>query len=269
MKFSVLMSVYKKEQPQYLRQALSSVIEQTKQPDEIILMEDGILTEELYQVIQNAKEEYPYIKDIQIEKNIQLGRSLARGLEVASYEWVARMDTDDIAKKDRFDKQCSFIEQHPECSVVGGFMEEFSDDAAWNKVKKVPVTIESIREYARYRNPMNHMTVMMKKEDVLNAGNYQHVPGLEDYDLWSRMLQKGYILCNIPEVLVEARTNSSIYERRGGFAYCREYLRLRKRQKQLGLIKGMVYWKACMLSIMITLQPAGLRKLIYQKILRK
>lgn len=269
MKFSVLMSVYEKEEPAYLREALQSVIQQTYPPTEIILMEDGKLTNELEQVIQEIKQECSYLKTIRIEQNVGLGRSLAKGILETSCDWVARMDTDDIAKKDRFALQCEFIKKHPDCVVVGGYMEEFSDDASWHKIKEVPVDKDKIREYARYRNPLNHMTVMMKKEAILEIGNYHHVPGFEDYELWSRLLSKGYIVCNIPKVLVEARTNPALYERRGGLKYCKEYLKLRKTQRQLGLLGKVSYVKACMMSILITLQPVWLRKLVYQKILRK
>ena len=192
MGFSVLMSVYQKEKPEYLRQALQSVMHQSLEPQEIVLMQDGKLTEELYQVIEECKNECPYLKIYEIPDNVGLGRALAKGVLLCSNELIARMDTDDIAKEDRFEIQYNYMKAHADVAVTGGFMEEFDDqDASYHSIKQMPEYMEEILKYARYRNPLNHMTVMFRKDSVLQAGNYRHFPYLEDYDLWSRMLTQG------------------------------------------------------------------------------
>lgn len=270
MGFSVLMSVYGKEKPQYLREALLSVLHQTRIPDEIVLIEDGPLTEELYQVIEEIKNEYLQLKTYQIKENVQLGRALAKGVELCEHELVARMDTDDIAVENRFEMQYGYMVEHPDVAVTGGFMEEFDEkDSSYHKVKTMPEQMPEIRKYAKYRNPLNHMTVMFRKETVIKAGNYRHVPFLEDYDLWNRMLAQGAVFYNIDQVLVKARTDRKLYARRGGVPYCRQYLKLRRRQRELGLLCFFEYQIAKVLTIGMTLQPTGVRKIVYQKVLRK
>lgn len=270
MGFSVLMSVYGKEKPQYLKEALLSVLHQTRIPDEIVLIEDGPLTEELYQVIEEIKNKYLQLKTYQIKENVQLGRALAKGVELCEHELIARMDSDDIAVENRFEIQYGYMVEHPDVAVTGGFMEEFDEgDSLYHKVKTMPEQMPEIRQYAKYRNPLNHMTVMFHKEAVIKAGNYRHVPFLEDYDLWNRMLAQGAIFHNINHVLVKARTDRNLYARRGGISYCRQYLKLRRRQRELGLLGFVEYQIAKVLTIGMTLQPAGVRKILYQKILRK
>lgn len=287
MGFSVLMSVYKKEKPEYLREALESVINQTLPPDEIVLVEDGPLTAELDKVVddieallrqkaemtqhgQSYKERLPQLKVVKLKQNQQLGRALAEGLKHCTNELVARMDTDDIAVSDRFEVQYRYMEEHPEIAVSGGLMEEFDPaDESYRKVKNMPTSKENIKSYSRYRNPVNHMTVMFRKAKVEEAGGYRHFPFLEDYDLWTRMQAKGSEFANIDKVFVRARTERDIYKRRGGRKYCRQYLELRKQQRQLGLLNIKEYTVAIVLTIGMTLQPSWLRKLVYQRALRK
>lgn len=287
MGFSVLMSVYKKEKPEYLREALESVISQTLPPDEIVLVEDGPLTTELDKVVddieallrqkaemtqhgQSYKERLPQLKVVKLEQNQQLGRALAEGLKHCTNELVARMDTDDIAVSDRFEVQYKYMAEHPEIAVSGGLMEEFDPaDESYRKVKNMPTSKENIKSYSRYRNPVNHMTVMFRKTKVEEAGGYRHFPFLEDYDLWTRMQAKGCEFANIDKVFVRARTERDIYKRRGGRKYCMQYLELRKQQRQLGLLNIKEYTVAIVLTIGMTLQPSWLRKLVYQRALRK
>ena len=269
MAFSVLMSVYEKEKPEYLRESLESVFTQTLPADEVILIEDGVLTPELYEVIKFYQEKYIQLKTYQFEKNVKLGNALRKGVELCQNELVARMDTDDIALPNRFEMQYNFMQEHSEVSVCGGYIEEFDDDGNIQQLKVMPRTQKEIIKYARLRNPVNHMTVMFRKGEVLKAGNYMDFPFLEDYYLWIRMLGKGAVFQNIPKVLVKARTNPQFYQRRGGRAYCKQYLKLRREQKRLHLLKSWEYVVSCVLTIVMTRQPGRLRKGVYQRILRR
>ncbi len=269
MSFSVLMSVYAKEQPAYLSLALESVFRQSLPPDEVILVEDGKLTEGLYEVIRKQQMLHPELKAVQLEENQQLGRALRIGLGYASHELVARMDADDIAVGERFEVQCRYMDSHPEVAAVGGYIQEFDDSGTWEKVKEMPLGEEEIRHYMRYRNPLNHMTVMFRKKAVIQAGNYEHFPFLEDYYLWCRMYAQGAKLANLPDVLVCARTSGSMFQRRGGFAYCRRYLKFRGIQRKLGITNRWEYLVGCALSIAISLQPGWLRKRVYGLLLRR
>lgn len=269
MKFSVLISVYYKENPEYLDEALKSILDQTLQPDEIVLIEDGELTPELYKILDKYEKIFRDMKRYSFLENKGLGVALAEGVKLCNYDLIARMDTDDIAVKERFEIQKRYMEEHPQISICGGLLEEFNDCGNIHQTKFMPEDMESIKLYAKYRNPLNHMTVMFRKDAVLSAGNYHKAPYLEDYDLWSRMLTNGEQFYNIQCILVKARVSNSLYNRRGGVRYCGEYLKLRKRQKQWGLLNGRSYIQSCLITILITIIPVKIRKKIYVDILRK
>lgn len=286
MGISVLMSVYAKEKPEYFKEALESVINQTMSPDEILVIKDGPLTVELEAVIADVQElleekrhmleadgdmgkTIPRLRTHQFGENAQLGRALKKGVELCEHELIARMDTDDIACPDRFEKQYAYMLEHPQTAAVGGYIEEFCEETGFLNVKTMPVGYEDLERYARFRNPLNHMTVMLRKEAILKAGNYRHYPLLEDYDLWSRVLAEGYHIDNLSEILVRARVGKELYGRRGGLDYCKRYLGLRKEQKKLGLTTSFEWLVACVLTIAVTVIPSWARKQVYQKILRK
>lgn len=272
MGISVLMSVYEKEKPAYLQEALTSLEEQTKKPEEIVLVEDGPLPKELEAVVQVFEKTEDSIrrKVIRLPENILLGRALAEGMKACSEELVARMDSDDIAVPERFELQFEYMKNHPKTAVLGGLIEEFDTaDPTCRRVKHMPIAWEELRSYSRYRNPVNHMTVMFRKSAVEAAGGYRHFPYLEDYDLWTRMLAGGERFANLDTVLVRARTEKSFYGRRGGFAYFQRYRKLRVQQRKLGLLSPGEYGKAVLLTAGMTLAPSSLRSLFYRKALRR
>lgn len=216
-KYSVLMSLYKKEKPAYLRLAIDSMLNQTVKPDEIVLVEDGPLTEELYTVLDEYGDKLTRVRN---EKNLGLGLALNVGLKVCRNELVARMDTDDISKPERCAEQLRYFEQHPETDIVGGDIAEFIGDKS-NTVgtRVVPQTNEEIREYMKKRCALNHMSVMYKKTSVQAAGGYQDWFWNEDYYLWIRMWLNGAVFANTGTVLVDVRVGEEMYQRRGGEKY--------------------------------------------------
>lgn len=216
-KYSVLMSLYKKEKPEYLRLAVDSMLNQTVKPDEIVLVEDGPLTDELYAVLDEYGDKLTRVRN---EKNLGLGLALNVGLKVCRNELVARMDTDDISKPERCEVQLQYFEQHPETDIVGGDIAEFIGDET-NIIGKrmVPQTNAEIREYMKKRCAFNHMSVMYKKTAVEAAGGYQDWFWNEDYYLWIRMWLNGAVFGNTGTVLVNVRTGEEMYQRRGGKKY--------------------------------------------------
>lgn len=216
-KYSVLMSLYKKEKPEYLRLAVDSMLNQTVKPDEIVLVEDGPLTDELYAVLDEYGDKLTRVRN---EKNLGLGLALNVGLKACRNELVARMDTDDISKPERCEKQLRYFEQHPETDIVGGDIAEFIGDET-NIIGKrmVPQTNAEIREYMKKRCAFNHMSVMYKKTAVEAAGGYQDWFWNEDYYLWIRMWLNGAVFGNTGTVLVNVRTGEEMYQRRGGKKY--------------------------------------------------
>lgn len=220
-KYSVLMSLYIKEDAENFRIAINSMINQTCPPEEIVLVEDGALTDELYVVINEIKEVHPgLITSVIHEKNQGLGLALQHGLEVSRNELIARMDTDDIAVPDRCEKQLIFMKENPDVAIVGGQIDEFINVES-NIVGKreVPTTNKELKEYIQKRCPFNHMTVMFRKSDIMSVGNYKEWFLNEDYYLWIRLALANKKFANLPEILVHVRTGADMYQRRGGMKY--------------------------------------------------
>ncbi|WP_066875148.1 glycosyltransferase [Clostridium mediterraneense] len=269
MKFSVLMSVYYKEDPKYLKEAIESILNQTVMPSEIVIIKDGKLGDNLNNILDQFDKNYKSLfKFIEFEENQGLGIALRRGVEECSYEIIARMDTDDIAAKNRFERELAIM-QEKNLDMVGSNIVEF-DGNIENIISKrnVPDTDENIKSYAKKRNPFNHMTVMYKKSAVLKAGNYKNFLWFEDYNLWIRMIMNGAKMYNIQENLVYARTGASMFERRGGVKYIkREY----KMQKEMLKIKFISY-KEFIFNILtrsaVRIMPNKLRGFVYMKMLR-
>lgn len=224
-KYSVLMSLYKKEKPEYLRLAIDSMLNQTVPPDEIVMVEDGPLTDELYAVL----DEYPMLHRVKNETNLGLGISLQKGLLATKNDVVARMDTDDIAGVSRCEKQLEFLNNNPDISVVGGQTEEFIGSPDHIVAKRiVPLKDIELKEFNKKRCPFNHMTVMFKKKDIIEAGSYQDWFWNEDYYLWIRLALAGKKFANLPDVLVLVRTGEDMYQRRGGIKYFQSEAKLQK-----------------------------------------
>lgn len=242
MQYSVLMSVYVKEKPEYLEKSLESMAAQTVLPSEIVLIEDGPLTPELYEVIERFKQKNSFLRTVPLKKNVGLGNALNIGVEKCKNELIARMDTDDIAKPDRCEKQLKAFEDDPELDICGTFIEEFEGDIDnIVSVRRLPCSHEEILSFAKKRNPFNHMTVMFKKDAVLKAGNYREINLFEDYYLWTRMLVNGAKAHNVGESLVYARVGSDMMKRRGGFNYWKKIVKGRKKYSIRALSAGELF----------------------------
>lgn len=271
LKFSVLMSVYKNDKEEYLKLALDSIINQTVKPSEIVLVEDGPIPENIENLIKEYEKNIAFLKVIRLKENGGLGNALNVGLENCSYDIVARMDADDISVLDRFEKQIVEFEKDDTLSIVGGYISEFINNPEESiGIRQVPLTHEEISNFIKGRNPFNHMTVMFKKQSVLEAGSYQDFHFLEDYYLWIRMFLKGYKMKNIDSILVNARVGNDMYKRRGGFKYFKSCKRLQKYLLDNKLITYPKYLKNNIIRfIMQVLLPNNIRGFIYKKFARK
>ena len=268
--FSALLSLYKKEHPSQLRQSLNSLFSQTLLPDEIILVKDGPLTPELDTIVSDYAARYPFLKVVPLPQNQGLGKALNEGLKHCSYDLVARMDTDDIAKPERFERQIKVFEEHPELDLVGAWIDEFEGTPQHIlSVRRVSETSEEIREYCKKRCPVNHPVVMFRKSAVQAAGSYQHFPLFEDYYLWVRMLRNGAKFYNIQESLLFFRTSPDMFKRRGGLKYAMDELRFQSMMRKM----GMIGWKRFVLNVSIRFPariiPNSLRGFFYKKLMRK
>lgn len=225
-KYSVLMSVYHKEKPLFLKASLDSMIKQTLKPDEIVIVKDGKLTKDLDQVIDNYISEEPSLFNVvSLEKNIGLGRALDEGLKKCKNELVARMDTDDISLSERCEMQVELFMKNPQLSIVGTMINEFYNDPD-NIVSSrvVPTKHEDIERFIKRRSPFNHPTVMYKKSDVMRCGGYGKLRRKQDLDLFSRMINNGCTGANIDKSLLLFRSNEDNFKRRKSWSYCKSYI---------------------------------------------
>ena len=268
-KFSVLLSVYSKESPKFLRGALDSVFEQDLKPNEVVLVKDGKLTTDLENVISEFSDRYDTLKLVPLTENVGLGIALQKGLESCSFEHVIRMDTDDVCRKDRFKTQMEYFSNNLEIDVLGSNIAEFlSNPIDTVSERKVPEENDSIYHFAKKRNPMNHMSVAYKKSKVLAAGGYQPVNGFEDYYLWVRMLMAGYKFYNIQENLINARIGNDMIGRRQGLGYVKQEVNLFLNFKKMGFLSFTEFCTVIPMRVGIRILPKSTLGFIYKKILR-
>lgn len=269
-KFSCLLSVYRKENPHYLNRALDSILDQTVRPFEIVIVIDGPLTEPLSAVIGQHKNMNPdLVKIVKLEKNSGLGMALNEGLKHCSCDLVARMDTDDISKPDRFEKQLAVMSADSTIDVVSSWIDEFEGtEQHIISTRKLPETHAEILKYAGTRNPVNHPVVMFRKSAVQQAGGYRHLAYFEDYFLWARMLMNGAIFYNIPESLLLFRTSAEMYKRRGGWRYAKSEILLQKTFLNMGFISFPEFLQNVIFRLAVRMVPHGVRKRVYKSILR-
>ncbi len=270
MKFSVLMSVYHKERPDFLNQSIASILNQTTPPDEIVLVEDGPLTDELYDIISGYQKKYDGLfRVVKLKENRGLGNALAIGIKHCNHHLIARMDTDDVAREDRFAVQLKEFEKSPDLDIVGSHIIEFEHSIQKTLSKRLlPIEHKDIYQFAKRRNPFNHMTVMFKKESVLQAGNYKDYCGFEDYYLWARMLKNGCQGRNIDDFLVYARADDNMMKRRGGISYLLSMLKVKREIYRLGMSSLQDYLVSIAPHVVISLLPESARLYTYRKFLR-
>lgn len=267
--FSILLAVYKKENPVYFSQSLDSIFSQILFPHEVVLVKDGPLTDDLERVINKYQSKYYILKVVSLPVNQGLGKALNEGLKHCSHDLVARMDTDDIVKPDRFEKQLKIFQEDPEVDVVGSWIDEFEGDISHVvSVKRLPECHEEILSFAKKRNPINHPVVMFRKKAVLAAGGYQHFPLFEDYYLWVRMLMNGAKFYNIQESLLYFRSSPDMFKRRGGLKYVGTEVRFQNFLLRSHFISFPRYVQNVIIRVITRIMPNRWRALLYKKKLR-
>lgn len=265
-KYSILMSLYKKEKPEYLRLAIDSMINQTVPPDEIVIVEDGPLTDELYAVL----DEYPILHRVKNETNLGLGLALNVGLKKCKNELVARMDTDDCSKPERCEKQLLRFSEKPYLAIVGSHIDEFVGDVS-NVISQrvVPTTTKEIYDYAKRRSAFNHPAVMYSKTAVLDAGGYADLKRNQDVDLFGRMQFLGYKAENIDEALLWFRSSDELAKRRKSWQNTWSYIATIRKFWKMGYSSFVDYAMVGIAQTGMYLMPVKLQNFVYRKFLRK
>lgn len=267
---SVLISVYKNSKVSEVEEALKSIWDnQNLKPSQIVLVEDGPLANDLSLAISDWVNRLPDIFTVfHIPTNSGLRHALNVGLALCKHELIARMDSDDISLSYRFEKQFTFMKQHPEIDVVGGAVEEWDDGfSTLKQIKHLPLTHQELIEFAKYRSPFNHPTVMFRKHAVIDVGGY---PNLfpEDYALWVLLIQSGAKFANVSETLVKMRTDSMLDKRRGGWRLLKQEVNLYKHFYKSGFLSYRLLILNVGIRSILRLSPTSIRNILY-KICRK
>ncbi len=270
MDFTVLLPIYHKDSSEYLKIAIDSLLDQSFKPKEILILVDGPVGDELKTLLMDYKSKYDCVNVIFFQENRGLGKVLMDGVNLAKYEIIARMDADDVSVQDRFENQLKYFLENKELAIVGGNIQEYSNDFSEKlNERKVPTSLEEIKSYSKLRNPFNHMTVMFKKSVILEAGNYTEMPLFEDYYLWCRVLKNGHNGLNINKVLVKARAGEDMVQRRSGLSYFKKEIGFQKALLQLGYTNMYEFIRNLIIRGLPRILPKKMLLNIYNNILRK
>lgn len=275
MKFSVSICVYDKDNPNYFKEALESTIFQSLVPNQIVLVVDGAINNELQEVIDSFKIQSRQLNvffDVTyLKENVGHGEARKISIENAKYELIALMDADDLCRYERFFKQVEVFKNNKDVSIVGGQIMEISHDTKREiSMREVPVENDDIKEYLKTRCPFNQVSVMFKKEDVLQAGNYVDFYHNEDYYLWVRMYLEGFNFYNIPEILVDVRINEEFYSRRGGWKYFLSEFRLQRIMYKNSIISFVRFvFNSSVRFVLQVVLTDTIRGFIFKKLFRK
>ena len=267
--YSVLISVYAGDRPDWLDVALRSLRDQTLPAAEVVVVEDGDLGPELSATLDRWSDELP-IQRLPLATNQGLSKALQAGLGKCRYEIVGRMDADDYSEPDRFEAQVGALVGRPEVSVLGGHAAEFEDDPeACYGVRRVPVGATRVARSARWRCPVNHPSVVFRRPDVLAAGGYEGFVGIEDYYLWARMLTAGLAIDNLDRIVVRLRAGQALRRRRGGWQYARQETALFRSFVAMGFMGWPQAVAGLALRVPLRVVPGPARVLAYRTVLRK
>ena len=271
LKFSVLMTIYKNENPKFLDASFKSIWDdQVLKPNQIIIVLDGSIPNKLKNVVNKWKEKTQSIMQVhELENNIGLGDALGYGINFCTHEFVARMDTDDISMPNRFYRQIKYLEDNKDIDILGSSAIEFIEDTqSIRGVRRVPTNHNDIVNSSKYRNPFNHPSVIYRKEKVLQAGGPKKFTDFDDYFLWIRMININAKCANIYEPLIYMRANENQAKRRGGVAYLKNELSFFKYLLKSKNINYFEFFVNILIRIPIRLIPSRLRYYLY-KFLRK
>ena len=272
MSFSVAMSVYKNDNPADFKTAIHSIYtNQTLKPSEIILVKDGPIPEELELAVQKVVSELSIIHLVVFEHNRGHAAARQAGLENATNDLVAIMDSDDIAEPDRFEKQLKYMIGHPEVTVSGSLIKEFIGEKE-NVVgmRIVPEHDEEIKDYLKSRCPMNLQTVMYRKSKVQEVGGFIDWYCEEDYYLWIRLALAGHFFYNEQECYVNVRVGKEMYQRRGGLKYFKSEEGIQRYMFQHHLISLPRYlYNVTGRFVIQVMMPNWLRGFVFRTLFRK
>lgn len=270
MEYSVLLTVYKSDNPAYFRLSLESMLHQTKPSNDIVVVKDGPVPEAIQAIIDELQAKNDSIHPLQLERNMGLGLALNEGLKVCKNELVARMDSDDISMPTRCEKQLEMFEKDESLDIVGCPVKEFVGNPE-NIVGKrdVPLDNAAIHKYNKRRDPFNHPTVMYRKSKVMKYGPYGDYRKNQDTDLWIKLLSNGCRAANCSEYLLLFRFDEGTYKKRKSWVNTKLLIEIRKKAWKSGYCSFFDFLFVACAQLGIYILPEGFQKIVYTKLLRK
>jgi glycosyltransferase involved in cell wall biosynthesis len=266
---SVLMSVYKNDNLIFFREAVLSMLEQTVQPEQFVLVCDGPLSDDYFKEIDWASNRFNEVgvdfKLVKLEMNIGLGLALYEGFKHCTEEFILRMDSDDISRLERIEITKKYISKNPNIDVFGTNIEEFDKCIGdLNRFREVPLSRTDIVKYGKKRNPMNHVTVCMRKKAIFNVGGYESVLFHEDYYLWVKIIMSGFNIININHCLVDVRVGNDLIGRRSGLTYLNYEIIFATKCLETGFFNYLELFKYLIPRIILRLLPKFCLNIIYK-----
>lgn len=268
--YSVLISVYHQDRAEWFEAAIDSMAQQSLPPYEIVIVEDGRLTDELYSAEKRCIERYPdWVRVVSLEENRGLAAAMRKGICECRCEWIARMDADDISEPTRCEEELR-VAMAEGADIVGCDCEEFIDTIQNPTAKRLfPANHDELIRFSRRRTPFCHPAIMVKKSAVLEVGNYKDVYLHEDYDLFVRIFAHGYRGCSVKKILYHVRVGRDFYYRRGGMRYVKALLNYNVQLLRSGWMKPTDFILRSCGNMLVGLAPVGLRSWFYRRLLRK
>lgn len=268
-KYSVLTTVYKKENPLYLKQSIESMLKQTVPPSEYVVVKDGPLSAELDSVLEEYSCNNPIFKIVSLTVNSGLGVACIRGMDACTNDYVARLDSDDISLPNRCETELNILNKEEDIAVVGSSIYEFEENPNVIKsIKKMPTEPDDIYRFGKRRNPFNHSTVMMRKSIVQANGGYSPLRRSQDLELFTRLLFKGCKCRNIAEPLVLFRTGAARVKRKKNWTNLKHDISVYRRNFKENYISLADYAHVVARQCIFFIMPSGLASYLYSKIYR-
>lgn len=271
-KFSVLMSVYKNDDPEYFKVALESIyFDQTLKPSQVVIVGDGQLTPLQLAVLSEFTKKVgnDIVTFIPLPQNMGLAAALNAGLKDCRHEIVARMDSDDISLPHRFEKQINFMVENPSIDVCGAWIDEIDTKTeSYISTRRVPLTHAEIKLFARKRSAVSHPSVVFKKSKILAVGGYPLFKKSQDFALWSLLLMNNAVFANLNEVLLKMRTGRDLMARRG-LSYLKHEYQVMFFQRKIGFITSTEFLKYATVRTIFRLLPSSFKKMLYASVRKK
>ncbi|MHA8090236.1 glycosyltransferase [Aquirufa antheringensis] len=268
--FSVLISIYNLDDPSFLKSSLDSLMEQTKIPSQVVLVIDGPINNLLIEQVNSFESRYLGIfNKVSLPVNVGLGLALKIGLECCTFDFVARMDSDDISFVNRFEDQLNYLINNPHISIIGSSVIEFENVPGDSRsIRKLPTVHDKIIKFSKFRNPINHPSVMFRKKDIIDIGSYSHMPLFEDYFLWVRAILNNKGIENLEKPLLYFRVGNNMVSRRSGFKYLIKEVSFLTKMYKLGFLNIFQLIINMLIKIPLRLLPVTILRIFYNNVLR-